>query len=371
MGSPQRDMTGLPNPPRDAWYILDQAKKIRSRPVAVTFYDRPHALFKGQNGEIGTLLDRCPHRNVPLSDGKVEGGAIVCPYHGWRFSTDGRCVAIPGLDKPPAEKKGIHAQPLETITQDGFVWGWGGDRSPDHSPYQIPLISDPTYAHLVHTELMTGGICNILENFLDGLHTHYVHAGLIRTEGQRKLINVNVRAIPGGVEAIYADEGEQSGLISKIFGGGITHNIGRFIWPSIAQLEYCAGEETRMLITMAFTPERVNAESREKREERRLTSGVSLSPLAGERTRLFAVASGKVPFGLRQIAKWGIRPFLARALRQDQEILVKQQENLARFGRAQYVYTELDVMMPHIVRLLKHGPNALNPEFERHLTMWL
>lgn len=42
------------------------------------------------------LLNRCPHRAVPLSEGKVwSDGSLMCSYHGWRFGEDGACKAIP------------------------------------------------------------------------------------------------------------------------------------------------------------------------------------------------------------------------------------------------------------------------------------
>ena len=41
--------------------------------------------------------DSCPHRLVPLSEGRVaESGCIECPYHGWQFNgTSGACTKIP------------------------------------------------------------------------------------------------------------------------------------------------------------------------------------------------------------------------------------------------------------------------------------
>lgn len=37
-------------------------------------------------GAIHALENRCPHLGVPLGRGKIEGGEIVCPFHGSRFS---------------------------------------------------------------------------------------------------------------------------------------------------------------------------------------------------------------------------------------------------------------------------------------------
>ena len=46
--------------------------------------------------------DICPHRFAPLSQGRIEGNCIQCPYHGWEFNYNGSCAKIPQLeDMPP------------------------------------------------------------------------------------------------------------------------------------------------------------------------------------------------------------------------------------------------------------------------------
>jgi nitrite reductase (NADH) small subunit len=36
-------------------------------------------------GQLAALENECPHRGGPLSEGTVEDGQIVCPWHGWCF----------------------------------------------------------------------------------------------------------------------------------------------------------------------------------------------------------------------------------------------------------------------------------------------
>lgn len=44
------------------------------------------------NGELSALDNVCPHRGGPLGQGFIEGGKIVCPWHGWQF--DARTGAV-------------------------------------------------------------------------------------------------------------------------------------------------------------------------------------------------------------------------------------------------------------------------------------
>ena len=64
----------------------------------------------------------CPHLGAHLGyGGKVVGGDIECPFHGWRFNTDGRCTSIPYADKVPDIARTGRWEVREV---DGGVWVW-------------------------------------------------------------------------------------------------------------------------------------------------------------------------------------------------------------------------------------------------------
>ncbi len=72
-------MTDLPHAVARAWHLVALSKGL---PVGarqgVTVAGRSVVLFRGDQG-LGALIDRCPHRNNPLSLGRVEGGASNAP----------------------------------------------------------------------------------------------------------------------------------------------------------------------------------------------------------------------------------------------------------------------------------------------------
>jgi len=176
---------------------------------------------------------------------------------------------------------------------------------------------------------LTASLIDGLENFLDPTHTHFVHTGVVRDGGSRRRVTALVRGGHDRVEAEYIGEGRQSGLVSRLFGAGIDRSVGRFILPAIAELEYLAAGKSRLLIRLFFSPER----------EREL--------------RVFAIASGSVA----PLPAWMVVPPLRAILqlvaRQDQRILALQLANIERFGGEQFSSTELDIMRPHMLRLLR------------------
>jgi phenylpropionate dioxygenase-like ring-hydroxylating dioxygenase large terminal subunit len=330
------------------WFIACRSSQLRRRPLARTLLGQPLALFRAGSGQAAALVDRCPHRNVPLSQGRVTGECLACPYHGWEFDGQGLCRAVPGLvegapsgqaedtDQPQAR----NAIAVPTAEQDGFVWIYHGAGAPASAPAGVPASPPPRFAHLGETgyaafsgeATLQAALPDALENFLDGTHTHFVHTGLIRSAAARKPVTAIVRRGVASVEAEYPDEGQQSGLISRLFGAGVDDVFGRFCLPSTAQLEYRARGQLKLLISLCFTP---------------INEG---------RQRLFAVAVGPAPALVVALAGPLLRLFFLQALRQDQRILRLQAANLRRFGEPRYAYTPLDLLGPHILRLLKHGP---------------
>src|SRR4051812_28500631 len=86
------------------WFITCRSSELEDRPRPATLQGVPLVLFRGEGGRPGALEDRCPHRNAPLTAGRVKQGHLECAYHGWRFDQAGRCRAVPGLPGEPEAK---------------------------------------------------------------------------------------------------------------------------------------------------------------------------------------------------------------------------------------------------------------------------
>ena len=87
----------------------------------------------------------------------------------------------------------------------------------------------------------------------------------------------------------------------------------------------------------------------------RLFITVPFTPHGNDQHTAWAVITGRVPRSLARIAGLALRPFFRLALVQDLRVLREQQRNKARFGEQDYAYTELDLLRPHIDRLLRDG----------------
>jgi cholesterol 7-dehydrogenase len=83
------------------------------------------AVFRTEHGDVGVVEAYCPHLGANLAAGGiVEGDTLVCPFHGWEFNCDGKCVKIPYAKDPtktPAEARVKKYTSME-INDQILVW---------------------------------------------------------------------------------------------------------------------------------------------------------------------------------------------------------------------------------------------------------
>ena len=76
---------------RNCWYPVTFLQDLpKNRPCSFSLYDQAFVLFRNQDGKLGCLIERCPHRAAKLSDGQIRDGKIECLYHGWQFNSDNK-----------------------------------------------------------------------------------------------------------------------------------------------------------------------------------------------------------------------------------------------------------------------------------------
>ncbi len=333
----------------NAWYVVSRADAVTSTPKSHEFLGRPIVVYRTAEGKPAALLDRCPHRNVPLSLGKVRKDGIECAYHGWRFAEDGKCTAIPALCEriPPLARVDSYA----TCEQDGWLWVYGTPGvTPEALPFRFPFMGDARYSHITYAKLMDAPMVDVAENALDVPHTSFLHKGLFRNGKNRRRVEVEIRELEDRVEAEFLGEETPKGLIGRMIapqGGNVMH-VDRFILPNIVQVEYRLSESTHMINSVALTPTHKN------------------------QCWLYAHVSFRLPVASSIIAPI-VTPVTIKVLDQDAVILKHQVETTRRFGGRKFVSTSLDVLGPAIDRLLRNavspGTEVRVPTPKRRITM--
>ena len=326
--------------PRQHWYPACQRTDLGREPLTVELMDTPLVLFRDRDGVAHALLDRCPHRNAPLSLGRVdEHGSLQCGYHGWCFDGSGACTSVPGLDAEPASPNRTVASHAVTET-DGFVWVWGAADTPPHGrPRPLPRLADADDARRIGRTVF---VCDLestmhaaIENALDVPHTAFLHGGIFRGRSEPREITAVRRELPDGVEVEYL--GEPIGFGPLTLSSDRTDrtfdHFDRFLLPSTAQIEYAVPGWLRIVNTILHLP---------------------MGPF---RTRAWFVLdfSSPLPAGAAAAV---IKARGRAVLRQDADMLAAQTERIRRFGGERYSSTDLDLLGRGIWRLLRQAERA-------------
>jgi phenylpropionate dioxygenase-like ring-hydroxylating dioxygenase large terminal subunit len=196
------------------WYPVEYDQAVKpGQVIEVKSAFGSLALFRGHDGRLGAVENRCAHRQVKLSAGKVEDCRLTCPYHGWSYETDGRLSAIQhelfGKKHPSVR---LRSYPIQV--RYGLIWIFFGDpRLAEKRPLpSIPEIegSDP-WVSVPLDFLVRAHPTAIVNNVMDSTHVAALHrtfrtrtlliGKLTRCEaqGDRVLLSHEVRLDPGGL----------------------------------------------------------------------------------------------------------------------------------------------------------------------------
>ncbi len=316
---------------RNHWYIACRSRQLKRKPIPRTVLGEPLALFRDQEGNAAALIDRCLHRNMALSRGKVDACGLRCCYHGWTYDASGRCTAIPAAPTGGVPETGLRLKSYPVVEKQGFVWVYIGGGEPGHQPPDFPEFGARGWRHWVMEREFEAAAFHCVENFLDVPHTAHVHRGLFRGK-KVKEIEIEVTGGADWIQADFVGEGRMDSLIGRLLipkGAEIVHTD-RFTLPYLTRVDYRMAENRQYIVMSQCTP------------------------VAPDKTRVFTYMAYRFsPLG--GLVGLVFRPLSKVILNQDVVVLRKQTGDLNRTGEARFVYHETDAIARGIRELLDGG----------------
>jgi phenylpropionate dioxygenase-like ring-hydroxylating dioxygenase large terminal subunit len=167
------------------WYVVLDSVQVKARPVGVTRMGENLVFWRDDTGRVNCLRDKCVHRGVQLSKGKVIEGHLQCPFHGFEYDASGRVTRIPaiGRNAPVPERFQVHSYP--TYEAHGFIWMWWGEEPPENSkPPRFFDDIDDGFSYGRIYDLWKAHYSRVIENQLDVVHLPFVHHNTIGRGGR-------------------------------------------------------------------------------------------------------------------------------------------------------------------------------------------
>jgi phenylpropionate dioxygenase-like ring-hydroxylating dioxygenase large terminal subunit len=133
-------------------------------------------LFRDAAGKACALIDRCPHRGVALSLGRVRDGIVECPFHGWQFDGSGANCHVPWNPEAKKERLGATALPVRELA--GLLWLHTGF-APTGEPQPSESLLRPGVVLTAQSTMWNTHWTRAMENMLDSPHLPFVHKATI------------------------------------------------------------------------------------------------------------------------------------------------------------------------------------------------
>ncbi len=157
----------------EGWYWAMPSRWLKGKGTrAFNFFGRELVLYRSEAGRVHALDAYCPHMGAHLAEGKVEGEAIRCLFHYWKYNADGRCIEIPCQDNCSFVPQ-IQTWPVEEAY--GLIWIWAG-RAPARPLPFVPELENDECDHLLANRFVKACHPNVMMiNAIDAQHFNSVH----------------------------------------------------------------------------------------------------------------------------------------------------------------------------------------------------
>jgi 5,5'-dehydrodivanillate O-demethylase oxygenase subunit len=150
-------------------------------------------LFRDRTGRLGLIHEQCPHRGASFLHGIPTAQGIRCPYHGWEFNAQGKCLSQPNEPDNCSfrEKVATTAYPVEML--GGLVWAYLGPEPRPLLPRFDGFVAEGAI-RMMGRALLPVNWLQIMENSMDPIHTEWLHGHHYEFQKEEEGVKVAISA---------------------------------------------------------------------------------------------------------------------------------------------------------------------------------
>jgi phenylpropionate dioxygenase-like ring-hydroxylating dioxygenase large terminal subunit len=171
------------------WYAILESHEIKKgKIVGVIRMGEKMVAWRNIRGELSVMSDKCPHRGVTLSAGKLVDNCIQCPFHGFKFDSSGACKLVPANGSNSEPPKALHVRSYPVREENGFIYIWWGELRGELPPVPWFESIGPDMVYATIKDHWANHYARAIENQLDAVHLPFIHHNTIG-RGNKTLVN--------------------------------------------------------------------------------------------------------------------------------------------------------------------------------------
>lgn len=311
------------------WQLVCSESQIQSKPLSFTIMNTKIVVFKDESKIPTVLEDRCIHRHVSLSKGRVENGCVVCPYHGAAFDRSGSCKSI--LSSP--QQKNLPRRKVRKyqckVDEYGYLWV---NLAESFIKKETPFLysKESSDKILKYEYIVKSPALSIIENFVDCAHTGVVHNGFFRGKPSKPVM-VQVKSSKQSVVIETIGEKSSDSVLSKMFNPKnrpVIH-IDEYIAPSTVKVTYSVGNIKVITVSVC-------------------------TQINEYETRVHTFLSLSAPLIMRNVLLPALNYYTKIILKQDVEILEDQGSQLMMLDNPKSIFFDTDRAIIEVIRLYRY-----------------
>jgi phthalate 4,5-dioxygenase len=206
--------------------LAEELPENECPPVRVKLLSERLLAFRDTAGKYGLIDEFCAHRGVSLWFGRNEENGLRCPYHGWKYNTEGQCIDVPSEAPESGFCQKIKLKSYPLLKRGPVLWAYMGppEKQPPLPEWEFAMV--PESHSFMSKRFQESNWLQALEGGIDSSHVSFLHSGDLESDPLFKGAKGNVYNL-GDTRPVFEVVESEGGLL---IGARRNAEEGRYYW---------------------------------------------------------------------------------------------------------------------------------------------
>src|SRR5687767_11783577 len=162
--------------------LTEELPENECPPVRVKILSERLLAFRDTDSRYGLIDEFCAHRGVSLWFGRNEENGLRCPYHGWKYNTEGQCIDVPSEAPESGFCQKIKLKSYPLVKRGPVLWAYMGppEKQPPLPEWEFAMV--PPEQVYMSKRFQECNWLQAMEGGIDSSHVSFLHRGDLNSD---------------------------------------------------------------------------------------------------------------------------------------------------------------------------------------------